>query len=166
MDCFRQLAVWLRVIRQSRCGSLFERAVTVTLPRITLESFLIIGLAGLTACAPLVTTADGTRIRTDSAEFREYAAQVFRVQNEVTATLAYTLDELESSGQRGEAVARLIDADDRMQQACYAVNEIAIARRDDQKVRMKQLKEAAKLVPTCENATLEARKLIAVVESG
>ena len=166
MDGVSQLADYWRVIRRSACGGLFERAVTVTLRPTTLERCLIIGLAGLTACAPLVTTADGTRIRTGSAEFREYAAQVFRLQNEITATLAYTLDELESSGQRGEAVERLIDADDRMHQACYAVNEIAIARRDDQKVRMKQLKEAAKLVPACENATLEAKKLIAVVESG
>ena len=147
MDCFSQLAVYWRAIGRSACGGLFERAVTVTLPATTRECCLIIGLAGLTACAPLVTTADGTRIRTDSAEFREYAAQVFRLQNEITATLAYTLDELESSGQHGEAVARLIDADDRMQQECFAVNEIAIARRDDQKVGLKQLKEAAKLVP-------------------
>jgi len=135
----------------------------MTLLATTFRVCLVIGLTGLTACAPLVTTADGTRIRTNSAEFRDYAAQVFRVHNEITATLAYTLDELESSGEHSEAVAHLIDADDRMQQACYAVNEIAIARRDDQKVSLRQLKRAAELVPDCENATLEAKKLIETV---
>ncbi|MDH3510120.1 MAG: hypothetical protein OER85_04605 [Gammaproteobacteria bacterium] len=138
----------------------------MTLRATTRWCCLMIGLTGLTACAPLVTTADGNRIRTNSAEFRDYAAQVFRVHNEITATLAYTLDDLESSGAHSEAVARLIDADDRMQQACYAVNEIAIARRDEQKVPLKQLKRAAELVPGCENATLEAKKLIADVDSG
>ena len=114
----------------------------------------------------LIRTTDGNLIRTTSAEFNDYAARVFRLHNEVTTNLAYTLDEIEFSGEDDGAFDRLIEADDRMLQACSAVDEVAVARRDGEKVSLRQLNTAAKFIPDCEKATLEAEKLIAAVESG
>jgi hypothetical protein len=125
-----------------------------------------IGLAVLPGCAIYVITADGNLIRTTSAEFNDYARRVFRLHNEVTTDLAYTLDEIEFSGEDGEAFNRLIDADDRMLRACSAVDEVAVARRDGDKVSLKQLNTAAKFIPDCEKATIEAERLIAAVKSG
>lgn len=125
-----------------------------------------VGLAVLPGCGLYVRTNDGNLIRTTSAEFNDYAARVFRLHNEVTTDLAYTLDEIEFSGEDGEAFNRLIDADDRMLRACSAVDEVAVARRDGDKVSLKQLNTAAKFIPDCEKATIEAERLIAAVKSG
>jgi hypothetical protein len=125
-----------------------------------------IGLTVMPGCALYVRTTDGNLVRTTSAEFNAYAARVFRLHNAVTTNLAYTLDEIEFSGEDDGAFDRLIEADDRMLQACSAVDEVAVARRDGEKVSLRQLNTAAKFIPDCEKATLEAEKLIAAVESG
>jgi hypothetical protein len=127
--------------------------------------FSSVGLVVMPGCALYVKTNDGNLIRTTSAEFNDYAAQVFRLHNEVTANLVYALDEVEFSGQDDEVFNGLIDADDRMLRACSAVDEVAVARRDGKKVSLKQLNRAAKFIPDCEKATLEAARMIAAVES-
>jgi hypothetical protein len=133
---------------------------------VTLTGFCaLISLGGLSGCALYVKMNDGNRIRTTSAEFSDYAARVFRLHNKVTTDLAYTLDEIEFSGESNGAFSRLIDADDRMLQACSAVDDVAIARRDGDRVSLRQLNRAAKFIPDCEKATLDAAKLIAAMES-
>ncbi len=97
---------------------------------------LFIPLLGLPACTPYVVTGDGERIRANSAAFREYAEQVFRVHNEVTTSMAYAIDELEGADGTDEYRERLIAADDRMMQACATLDELALARRDGRKIRL------------------------------
>jgi hypothetical protein len=123
------------------------------------------GLVVMPGCTLYIKTNDGNLIRTTSAEFNEYAEQVFRLHNEVTTNLAYTLDEIEFSGEDDEVFNGLIEADDRMLQACSAIDKVAVARRDGEKVSLKQLNTAAKFIPDCEKATLEAAKMIAAIES-
>jgi hypothetical protein len=123
-----------------------------------------VALAVTPGCALYVKTNDGNLVRTTSAEFNDYAAQVFRLHNEVTTTLAYALDDLEFSDEDDGAFNQLIEADDRMLQACSAVDTVAVARRDGEKVSLKQLNTAAKFIPDCEKATLEAQDLIAAAE--
>jgi hypothetical protein len=124
-----------------------------------------IGFSVLPGCALYVRTTDGELVRTTSTEFNDYAARVFRLHNEVTTNLAYALDEIEFSGDDDGAFNQLIEADDRMLEACSAVDKVAVARRDGEKVSLKQLNTAAKFIPDCEKATLEAAKMIAAVES-
>lgn len=112
------------------------------------------------ACAPYVVTGDGERLRAGSAEFREYAERVFRMHNEVTTSMAYAIDEFEDTDGTDEYHEQLIDADDRMMQACSALDELALARRDGRKVSMKKLLETAERIPGCETASREAASLI------
>jgi len=134
---------------------------------VTLTGFCaLISLGGLPGCALYIKMNDGNRIRTTSAEFSDYAARVFRLHNKVTTDLAYALDEIEFSDESNGAFSRLIDADDRMLQACSAVDDVAIARRDGNRVSLRQLNRAAKFIADCESATIEAERLIAMVESG
>jgi hypothetical protein len=126
---------------------------------------LCLSVGILPGCALYVKTMDGDLIRTTSSEFNDYAAQVFRLHNKVTTDLAYALDEIEFSNSEDSAFQELINADDRMLNACSAVDEVAIARRDGEKVSLKQLNTAARFIPDCEKATLEANKLIYEIES-
>jgi len=125
----------------------------------------LIGLGSTSGCALYVRTSDGDRIRTTSPAFNDYAGQVFRLHNEATTNLAYALDEIEFSEDSDEAFDTLIEADDRMLQACTAVDQVAVSRRDGKPVSLRQLNEAAKFIPECERATLDANKLIAAVEA-
>jgi len=84
--------------------------------------------------------------------------------------LAYAIDELnitEGDNTAGDNTAgareyrqQLLDADDRMMQACSALDEIVIARRDNRKTGLQAMKRAAELIPSCEAATRSAASLI------
>ena len=117
-------------------------------------------LLGLSACAPVITTGDGERIRVSSADFREYAEQVFRTHNSVTTSMAYAIDDLEEANGSDEYREQLIDADDRMMQACAPLDEMVIARRDSRKVSVKEMVKTAELIPDCEAATRAAASMI------
>jgi len=103
----------------------------------------------LSGCAA-VPTADGQRFRLRSAEFRSYVERVFREQNRVADALAFALDA------PGEQDAELAAAEQQLLAACAGVNELATARRDQQRLGMSDSLGAARSVPDCERATRAA----------
>ena len=98
-------------------------------------------------------TADGQHFRLGSAEFREYVERVFREQNRVADALAFALEA------PGAQDSELATAEQELLAACAGVNELATARRDQQRVGMRNSVRAARSVPECERATraVEAR---------
>ena len=103
----------------------------------------------LSGCAA-VPTADGQRLSLRSAEFREYVERVFREQNRVADAVAFALDA------PGEQDAELAAAEQQLLAACAGVNELATARRDQQRLGMSDSLGAARSVPDCERATRAA----------
>jgi hypothetical protein len=132
--------------------------VNGTLDRAVCATVAALALMG---CATVVTTAQGQRLRTNSGEFRDYAEEVFRTHNEVATSLAYALDDVEAAGPNTGPYQRLANADDRMMKACSPLDELAVARRDNRQVSLRQLTAMARSVPDCERATLAAQASIA-----
>ncbi len=118
------------------------------------------GLLALAGCAPYITAANGDRMRANSQEFRDYARQVFEMHNEAVTTIAYALDDLESDPDQIDRYNGIVDADDRMMDACAELNQLAIARRDDKQVGLSELAGVASSIPDCERATAQATQLI------
>jgi hypothetical protein len=102
-------------------------------------------LAALTGCVS-VSTADGSRLRLTSDEFRAYVERVFREQNRVADAVAFALDEPGAAADLAAAEQRLLDA-------CAGVNELATAQRDEQRLGVRRSASAARTVPQCEAAT-------------
>lgn len=114
----------------------------MSLARCTASCALVL----LSGCAA-VSTADGDRLSLQSEEFRAYVERVFREQNRVADELAF---ELEAPGsERGE----LAVAEQRLLEACAAVNELATARRDELRLGLRRSLSAARTVPQCEQTT-------------
>ena len=111
-----------------------------------LASCALLGAAG---CAS-VSTADGERLPLASGEFRAYVERVFREQNGVADELAFALEA------PGAERAELQAAERDLLDACEGVNELATARRDQQRVGMRRGSRAARTVPQCEEATRAA----------
>ena len=124
---------------------------------------IVAGLLVLAGCAPYITAANGDRMRANSQEFRGYARQVFEMQNETVTRIAYALDDLESDPDQIDRYNSIVDADDRMMDACAELNKLAIARRDDKQLGMSELAGVASSVPDCERATAQATRLISNV---
>lgn len=103
----------------------------------------------LAGCAA-VTTAEGRRLGIASAEFRAYAEQVFRAQNEVATELAFALEE------HSDAPA-LMAAEDELLAACAQLNALAAARRDERRTSTAERVSAARSAPGCERAANAAR---------
>lgn len=95
-------------------------------------------------------TADGQRLSLRSAEFRDYVERVFREQNRVADAVAFALDT------PGPEVPELAAAEQELLAACAGVNELATARRDQQRLSMADSLRAARSVPDCERATRAA----------
>jgi len=119
--------------------------------------------AAVIGCAPYVTTANGARLRPGSEEFRAYAERVFRQHNEISTAMAYALDDTDGPGEIDLQQAKLFGADDRMMQACYALDEVAIARIDERRVTMSQLLSVSRTITECERATVAAAAVIAEI---
>jgi hypothetical protein len=108
----------------------------------------------LSGCA--VLTADGERLGLTSPEFRAYVERVFREQNRLADELAFALED-----ERG-APADVAAAEQSLQDACAALNELATARRDERPLSLRQRSASARSVPMCERtmrasaATLDA----------
>ena len=98
-------------------------------------------------------TADGQHFRLGSAEFRDYVERVFREQNRVADAVAFALEA------PGAQNSELATAEQELLAACAGVNELATARRDQQRLGMRNSVRAARSVPECERATraVEAR---------
>ena len=124
---------------------------------------VVAGILVLAACAPYITAANGERMRANSQEFRDYARQVFEMHNDAVTRIAYALDDLESDPDQIDRYNGIVDADDRMMDACAELNKLAIARRDDKQLGMSELAGVASSVPDCERATAQATRLISNV---
>lgn len=110
------------------------------------RSALVFLLLILLGCAA-VPTADGERLSLRSAEFREYVERVFREQNRVADAVAFALEAA------GAQESELAAAEQELLAACAGVNELATARRDQQRLGMRSSVRAARSVPECERAT-------------
>lgn len=110
---------------------------------------LLSAAAALAGCAS-VTTADGRRVTVASSEFRDYVEAVFREQNRVADELAFALEDAAAPD------PALAGAEQTLQDACAAVNELATARRDGRPLGARRSLAAAKTVPQCEEAALAA----------
>jgi len=108
----------------------------------------------LQACAA-VSTADGQRLRMTSPEFRGYVERVFREQNRVADEVAFALEA------PGGGETALAAAEQRLLDACAAVNELATARRDGRRLGAGNSARAARTVPACEEATRSVSALLA-----
>jgi hypothetical protein len=114
----------------------------MSLARCTASCALVL----LSGCAA-VSTADGDRLSLQSEEFRAYVERVFREQNRVADELAF---ELEAPGSERGVLAV---AEQRLLEACAAVNELATARRDELRLGLRRSLSAARTVPQCEQTT-------------
>jgi len=110
------------------------------------RSALVFLLLILLGCAA-VPTADGERLSLRSAEFREYVERVFREQNRVADAVAFALEA------PGAQESELAAAEQELLAACAGVNELATARRDQQRLGIRSSVRAARSVPECERAT-------------
>ena len=110
------------------------------------RSALVFPLLILSGCAA-VPTADGERLSLRSAEFREYVERVFREQNRVADAVAFALEA------PGAQDSELAAAEQELLAACAGVNELATARRDQQRLGIRSSVRAARSVPECERAT-------------
>lgn len=126
-------------------------------------SRLRISVAGLALALTLggcatVETLDGRRLRVTSGEFRDYAQAVFRRHNRVVSDLLNALDVLE----RDEPAlhARLLAAEAAMLKACAALNERALAARDQDDGASRARVAVARSVPRCDEQTRAVEKLL------
>src|SRR5262245_7672577 len=117
----------------------------------SLAACLLVSLSGCAA----VPTADGQRLRLGSDAFREYVERVFREQNRVADAVAFALEA------PGAQDAELAAAEQELLAACAGVNELATARRDQQRLGMRSSARAAKSVPDCERAARAADARVA-----
>jgi hypothetical protein len=121
----------------------------MVLPR----SVALLSLLSLSGCAA-VPTADGQRLRLGSAEFRDYVERVFREQNRVGDAVAFAL---EAPGSQNPELAA---AEQELLAACAGVNELATARRDQQRLGVRKSARGARTVPDCERATRDVDALL------
>lgn len=115
---------------------------------------LALFLLALPAGCASVATSDGERLSLASEEFRAYVERVFREQNRVADEVAFALEA--PGGQRTELAA----AEQRLLDACAGVNELATARRDQQRLGLRRSAAAARTVPQCEAAARAANALL------
>jgi hypothetical protein len=118
---------------------------------------LCLAAAALLAGCATITTADGTRLRFGSDEFRVYVERVFREQNKTGSDVAFALDDATSAGGTGE----LAVAEEGLLAACAGLNELATSRRDAQHLGLHRSAAAARGAPDCERATRAAESALA-----
>jgi hypothetical protein len=120
---------------------------------------LCLAAAALLAGCATITTADGTRLRFGSDEFRVYVERVFREQNKTGSDVAFALDDATSAG--GTEPRELAVAEEGLLAACAGLNELATSRRDAQHLGLHRSAAAARGAPDCERATRAAESALA-----
>jgi hypothetical protein len=122
--------------------------------RLRRDLILLVGTLLVAGCS--VMTADGERFALRSPEFRAYVERVFKEQNRVADRFAFALEDA------ANAPADVTAAEQALQDACAKLNELATARRDEQRQSTGRRLDAARSVPRCETtlrastATLDA----------
>jgi hypothetical protein len=122
------------------------------------RAVFLLAIPLFTACAA-VTTADGRQVAFGSSEFRSYVETVFREQNKAASDLAFAIEDAAASG--GAEPPELIAVEDALLRACAGLNELATARRDEQRLGAGRSAAVARKAPECERATLAARSALA-----
>ena len=114
------------------------------------------------ACAPLIETTDGQRLRATSDEFKDYAAAIFRQHNATSVNIIETLDVITQHPQLGldDHIPQLQAADDQMLNACAPLNRFAANRRDGSNSSRSEQFALVNAVPECQRSTLNAEKLV------
>jgi len=118
-----------------------------------LRAALLAAILALQGCAA-VLTADGQRLVLTSPEFRAYVERVFREQNRVADDVSFAIEDLATVPPELEA------AEQSLLDACEGVNELATARRDEQRLGIRRSARAARGVPACEQATRSTAALL------
>ena len=121
------------------------------------RAIFLLAIPLFTACAA-VTTADGRQVAFGSSEFRSYVETVFREQNKAASDLAFAIEDASSGGAEPP---ELIAVEDALLRACAGLNELATARRDEQRLGAGRSAAVARKAPECERATLDARSALA-----
>jgi hypothetical protein len=99
---------------------------------------------------------DGTRERVPPAELRAHAESVFKRHNAVSSAYVTRMDALEQADPaRYEALA---DLEARMYEACAAIDELAIAYRDGQRLGPLAKMRLARSLDACADATTVAEQ--------
>lgn len=98
----------------------------------------------------------------DEEALRERAERVFREQNRVSSRLMMMLPELRES--RPELYPRLLKREREMLEACEPLNDIAVARRDEQSASWMNKMNVPATLHECERRTERVRELMREVE--
>ncbi len=105
---------------------------------------MIFALLG--GCASVdVHYPDGRRARMSKAEFKAYAERVFRYQNHV-------VDRLISADEQGEPEARLLHAEETMEEACRPLIALVSAKAERRAMQISDKLEMPRATPACEQA--------------
>ncbi len=106
----------------------------------------VVILALLGGCASVeVQYPDGHRTRMSKAQFKAYAERVFRHQNS-------TVDRLISINERGELDARLLSAEEAMEEACRPLIALVSAKAERRALALSDKLEMPRAAPACERA--------------
>lgn len=112
-----------------------------------------VAAATLGGCAGTLMTTDGQRLRLRSEEFAQWAEDVFRLQNRVLDALAFALDAQPDAPE-------LLQAEERVLDACADMNELARRRQRGAGTRVFEDLGAARSVPACEAAAAAAAQTL------
>jgi hypothetical protein len=112
---------------------------------------LVVVLGG---CASVdVHYPDGRRMYMSKAQFKAYAERVFRHQNQV-------VDQLIAADERGEPDARLLDAEETMEEACRPLITLVSAKAEHRALEISDKLAMPRAVPACEQAVAAVDALL------
>ena len=113
----------------------------------------------LSACATVdVHYPDGHSERMSKAEFKAYAERVFRHQNQVVDRLIRADTAFE--GQEDEPDARLLHAEEAMEDACRPLIDLVSAKAEGRKLKLADKLEMPSAAPACERAVQDVEALL------
>ncbi len=92
-----------------------------------------------------------------AVDFRDYAEQVFRRQNQINSEILMLLDE---DVDDSESYAKLIEAEQNLQEQCQLLNEYAVRERDGVEITLLFKQKVQASVDDCETAMQEADLLL------
>ena len=102
-----------------------------------------------------VTEPDGQRVSRSSAEFRDYVADVFRLQNQVMDQLItdYSLEDGGDDLERDRAEQHMVEA-------CRDLNDVAVAIGEGRSVSLVSKRRLVKSITACDYAARDLDTLL------